>query len=673
MSRVPAAAPFAALASRAALAAILAACLACGGGDLGSPDPARRAAAVRAAGARGGADALATLLVAQRDGSAEVRRAAAEAFAARGGVEGAEALGALLADPDATVAAAAARGLAGMPDQPRARGALRVAYADASPAGRAAIADALDAVGVSLREAVEQEARTLWERNLAALGGRGPARAGAAEELGASGRAEVVARLVPLLDPARNADRALAAGAARGLGEAGDWGARPALEGLLRSPDPELIEAGAGGLGRLGDPGATAALEAVALASSGRIAAAAADALAALPEALEVGAALCEVAVRSADPAVAARAAREVRLREADCPARPFLARLGRPGAEAALAALGELGLTGAAAEAAAARLLPLLDPARGDPGLRAAAARALARLGAPGSAGPLRDRAAALSARRAAALGRPTPEPLPAGAGTAAARAGARPPTGDGDARELGALLAAAGGLRAPGAEPLLLEAVRDPHAAVRTGAVAGLAGLGTDAALRAVAAALDDGAPEVRLAAAAALGRAGPRSVPALARAAGQAAPDDGSWRSALAVALGDAGGASAVAPLTALLEGASAPAAAFALGKTGAPAAVKPLVDWLARPGSLADAEAIEALAQLAARDAGPAIAAQLTADRAEVRAVAARAIGRLRHEAAAPRLEALRSDYHGRVRRAAVEALSRLPAGAPRLRR
>ncbi|GAO04779.1 hypothetical protein PSR1_03675 [Anaeromyxobacter sp. PSR-1] len=97
------------------------------------------------------------------------------------------------------------------------------------------------------------------------------------------------------------------------------------------------------------------------------------------------------------------------------------------------------------------------------------------------------------------------------------------------------------------------------------------------------------------------------------------------------------------------------------------------MKPLVDWLGRPGSLADAEAIEALAQLAARDAGPAIAAQLTADRAEVRAVAARAIGRLRHEPAAPRLEALRSDYHGRVRRAAVEALSRLPAGAPRVRR
>ena len=62
----------------------------------------------------------------------------------------------------------------------------------------------------------------------------------------------------------------------------------------------------------------------------------------------------------------------------------------------------------------------------------------------------------------------------------------------------------------------------------------------------------------------------------------------------------------------------------------------------------------------------------IAAQLTHDRPEVRAAAALALGKLRHEAASARLEALRSDYFGRVRRAAVEALAKPPAGGARTR-
>jgi HEAT repeat protein len=78
-------------------------------------------------------------------------------------------------------------------------------------------------------------------------------------------------------------------------------------------------------------------------------------------------------------------------------------------------------------------------------------------------------------------------------------------------------------------------------------------------------------------------------------------------------------------------------------------------------------------VESLAQLAARDAGPAIAALLTDDHPEVRAAAARALGKLGHEQAASQLEALRSDYYGRVRRAAVEALAKFPSGTPRARR
>jgi hypothetical protein len=38
--------------------------------------------------------------------------------------------------------------------------------------------------------------------------------------------------------------------------------------------------------------------------------------------------------------------------------------------------------------------------------------------------------------------------------------------------------------------------------------------------------------------------------------------------------------------------------------------------------------------------------------------------------MRYEQGSNRLEALRSDYYGRVRRAAIEALAKLPSGAPR---
>jgi HEAT repeat protein len=646
-----------------ALAAALA--LACGG-DLASPDPARRAAAVRGQ-TGGGSRPLAVLLLAQRDASAIVRVAVAETFAARGGPAAADALGKLLLDPVPEVAAAAARGLAGMPAEPRARQHLLAAYADATPGGRAAIADALDRIGVSLREAVEAEARARWERNVAALEtGQGAARAGATEELGASGRADAVQKLLPFVNPARSSDGALAAAAARGLGESGDWHARAHLEALLADGSAERAEAAAAALGRLGDPAASDALAAAGTGEMGRLGATAVEALAMLPDAPEVGIALCDLALQSADPSVAARAAREARRRDAGCPDRPLVAKLGRPGAVAALAALAEIGMPRAAAEAATEKVVALVE--RGpDAEVRAAAARAAARLAGPSAAPAIERRATAIAARLAERRARWIVAPAAAGAPAEWIDR----VTAD-EAREAGAILAAAGRLRVQSAEPLLLAHARDARAEVRAGAVEGLSALAAGASLDAVAAALGDPDPAVRIAAAEGLGRMGPRGAPALvaaARAAG-ATPE---LRIALARALGETGPADVIPAIAELLDGPSAPAAAAALSRIGAPAAAAPLAAYLARPDAPARADAIEALAQIVARDAAPQIAALLTDDRPDVRAAAARALGRLRHEAASARLEALRSDYYGRVRRAAVEALSKFPSGIQRARR
>jgi HEAT repeat protein len=640
--------------SRAVVGALFLA-LACARGDLESTEPEERLLAVRRAASGQGERDLAVLLVAQRDPSSLVRRATAEAFEGQKGPRAADALGALLRDPDPEVAAVAARGLGALPDEPRAREHLVAAYAHASPVARAAIADALDRIGTSLSEAVEREARTLWERNVAMLApGGGPGRAGAAEELGASARADAVARLLPLVDPNRNADPVLVAAASRGLAAAGDWSARPHLEALLAEPQAEVAESAAAALGALGDPGAADALASAATNGPARLARVAVDALAALPAATEVGLALCELAARSPEPAVAATAARHARARDAECPERAVVARLARGEEAAGLAALAELGLEGDSAQAASDRVAALLDGRGLVPALRPAAARTLGRLGTP-KAGPAAiARATAVRARLDAARA--------AGRGDdAAARA---------EAAELGALLAAAGMLRSPGADALLPALVGDPSSLVRAGAIEGLGWLASGAGLEPVVAALGDADPGVRTAAIAAAPRFGARAVPALSGAVRQGAGDPETL-SALARALGDTGAAEAVPALAALLSGPAARDAAAALGRIAHPSGAPALVEALRRPD--APPEAIEALSLLAVPDAGPAIAALLTSDRAELRVGAARALGKLRHEPASARLEALRSDYDGRVRRAAIEAIAKLPAGGPKPRR
>jgi HEAT repeat protein len=681
---------------RTALAlGVLPALLACGRGkDLTSPDPERRVRAVLDAGRRG-AEGTAALLVAQRDPDARVRRAAAESFSGREGPAAVDALAVALTDADPEVVAIAARGLAARPSAPRTRGALVAAYAGASPEGRAVIAEALGTLGTSLREAVELEARGLWERNASALGAPGPARAGAAEELGASGRVDAVQRLLPLVDPGRNGDRALLMAAARGLGEAGDRAARKPLEALVAGGDAELAEVAADALGRLGDPASADVLAAAAMQGGGRVAAAALDALAALPQAPEVGTALCEVGLKSPDPKLAERAARAARERDAACPYKPLLARLGRPGTAAALAALPELRPPEAEV---VPRILPLLDPARTpDLGVRLAALRALGRLRAQTAAAAVKSRVAALQARveagrarwirgrlsatplagidakgdgRLAAVLARAAGPAPGADAEEPALAGwVRPPAGDG--LELGAALAAAGELRVPEADKVLGALAGDPDPAVRAGVMEGMGALGGDRAVEVAGTAVGDPDPRVQAAAAGALRRLGPKGVAALIRALGAPQLEPGRC-AVLARALGEAGMAEAVPALAGRLGGPCGAEAADALARIASPTASAPLVAALGRPGGTGRVEMIEALAAVGGPTAGEALTRELTSDRPQCRAAAARALASLRHEQAAERLEALRSDYYGLVRRAAVEALAKLPVGPARPR-
>src|SRR5205807_2372630 len=111
----------------------------------------------------------------------------------------------------------------------------------------------------------------------------------------------------------------LAAAAARGLGAAGDRGAREALEALLEEDHPQLREAAAEALGLLGDPAAADALAKAAVGGSVDVGAAVIDALVALPQTPDVGSALCRIAEGAVDPGITAHAAREARLREGEC------------------------------------------------------------------------------------------------------------------------------------------------------------------------------------------------------------------------------------------------------------------------------------------------------------------------------------------------------------------
>jgi len=653
----------------ALLATALAGCRSGARGDLDSSDPALRAEAVRRLGESRDPLDLAAILVAQRDPDSGVRRAAAAAHGARGGVPSLDALAAMMGDPDAEVVAAAARGLGAIrPDAPgndarvaaelhrRAALALAGSYGRADARGRAEIALALQGIGGSLRDGVEAEARLLWEQNTRGLRAASPAvRAGAVEELGRSGRAEAVRALIPMFEGSGN-DPALAASIARGLGWSGDGSAVEPLESGLQSQWGEVAEASAWALGNMGDPAAADSLAEAGGSAPARVARAAVAALDALPPAPSVGVALCEVAARTPDPSVAEKAAKGAHAREADCPEKPLSQRLARGGADtlAALAAFAALGLPADRVKGPGDRTSTLFQSTT-DPRLRAAAARALGYAPYPPAVPALQKRASAIQ-DRAARAARLTGIPSAAEAT---------------DAAELAEIAVALARLAPSSSSALWERLVSDPDPRLR---LAGAAALGIarrqDSLSSLVTLAKDDDAA-VRRAAFTALAALRSPAIPPLA-AALSARSNDGEDVTALARALGATGDAAALPLLATLLSGPQAATAAASIGRLGAPQGVPLLVAALGTGQTVGRLEVIESLGALGSADAGEALSRELTSDRPEVRAAAARALGLLRYEPAATRLEALRSDYYGTVRRAAVEALARLPTASPRAR-
>lgn len=634
-------------AAAALLATALAACRPGVGSDLASPDPARRAAAVaRLTDPRDDAQ-QAPLLAAQLDPDPRVRAAAAQALGARGGTRSIDAISPMLADPDPEVVSAAARALAtlrpsgGSTDartmaegNERAGRALAEAYGRVDSQGRREIAAALDVLGASLRDAVEAEARLLWARTSRELrSGSAAGRAGAAEELGRSGRVEAVRQLVGLLEM-DGADPALATAAARGLGASGDRSAVAPLQAALRSRWATVAEAAAWALGNIGDPAAAESLGALGVSAPLRLGRAAVDALSAFPPAPGVDVSLCEAALRARDPEVTEAAALAARDRSADCPERPLTQRIARGGQEAgpALAALGALGLPAARRRAPAEQALSLLSTS-GDPHVRAQAARALGLVEFPAAIPVLQRRSTTTDveelAEVAVALSRLAPDQ--SGPLVARMRSAADPRLRIAAARALSAA-------RQPGAARELARLTTDPDGAVRRAAILGLGTLG-GSALTPLGAALS-------------------------------ARPGDQAEAGIVIQALGATGDPSALSILSPLLPGALAPAAAAAIGRIGDPAGTAVLVAALRTPGPNGRLEIVEALGALGSPEAGEALSAELLDERAPIREAAARALGRIRYEPASRRLDALRADYDAGVRRASRDALARLPVAAPR---
>ncbi len=679
--------------------------LACSGGrdkliaDLQSPRPDQRAQAVKKLAANFDSDDIALFTQAARDPVAIVRAEAVTALGKSNDARVVDLLGEALGDQDEEVQARAAVALADTRSD-KARAYLTLQYGRRGRPTRLVIVQALKSANVpgAMASVVAAEASAIWNRNLQALTqGSLPERVGAAEELGKSGRAEAVNRLVPLL---KDNQIVLAAAAARGLGYAGDVRAAPALSALLDENFPELREAACEALARLKDPSSLPKLLAVANEHS-PASPLAASAIVALPTTPETSKALCDVSLALGGSEVMT-AAREMR-RRGGCPLEPIAEKLrNQSTAPAALNAL--IGL-GPAAKDLTSKVVTLLTAT--DATTRKLAVDALIEMGDPSASAPLLKaydaEVKALEPLRADWVPAELPKKFAPGFDPAAAidandpsirvraktaelfkkltalqqqrqlESGkaslqSRPPrelVDDGGADQLkvlSSLIRALGVLKADGARERLESWLRESSPMVRASASSALAALGGDS-LKLAVPGLFDGERAVQSATAQALGQAGAPGQAALLDAIHQLGGD----RSRLLEGLrGEPLPASAVPVLLPVVKegGADAAVAASLLGDIRSPDVAAPLMALLDDQTMVGRRDVLTALGHLKDPKSAGVVGRDLYSDRADVRAAAAEALATIGAGTNAEALDALKGDYSLNVRETAQATIAHL---------
>lgn len=184
------------------------------------------------------------------DPSPAVRALALSIAARRGEPQIIDWIGPGVLDPEPEVRRAALDALLDFEDSERER-YLIAAYPLQDLSGRRAIVEELEDRDEKLLELIGEEARTIWERNLAALRDGGVAElVGVLDMVGRSGRPEAIERLAALLE-SESTQVAVAAARGLSLGGGGEV-AREALVQLLDSEIPARREAAAEALRRLG-------------------------------------------------------------------------------------------------------------------------------------------------------------------------------------------------------------------------------------------------------------------------------------------------------------------------------------------------------------------------------------------------------------------------------------
>ncbi|MBM4381359.1 MAG: HEAT repeat domain-containing protein, partial [Deltaproteobacteria bacterium] len=237
-------------------------------------------------------------------------------------------------------------------------------------------------------------------------------------------------------------------------------------------------------------------------------------------------------------------------------------------------------------------------------------------------------------------------------------------------EARTATALLEALARVGAPGARELLERWTQDPLPLLRRSAYVGLASLGGDA-LQSAREGLFDPDREVQLETARALVRAGEAGQVQVVQAAVELAGD----RVSLLTALLEADQSlppAAVAPLVGLLAegGPDAALAARLLGEARAVDAVKPLLNYLDDTAAMGRREALVALGRMGDASVAGAVARDLCHESPELRAAALEVLAALAQahggkakgdlSAHAAAVDALKGDYHARVRELAAAA-------------